>query len=91
MIFLILVIYPRRKKEGKVSLTYYMDASNLSKDEIRDILNSDENNDLESDIDQIKSNAIICRGKHKFLIVAIWLLVPLFLSLVSVWMTYSLT
>lgn len=40
-----------------------MDASNLSKDEIRDILNSDENNDLESDIDQIKSNAIICREK----------------------------
>lgn len=76
MIFLIMVIYPRRKKnKDKKSLSYYLDVSSMTDDEINACL---ENIDYSSEIDQLRINANICTRKHKFLVRAIWTLIPLF-------------
>ncbi len=76
MIFLIMVIYPRRKKnKDKKSLSYYLDVSSMTDDEINACL---ENIDYSSEIDQLRINANICTRKHKFLVWAIWTLIPLF-------------
>lgn len=76
MIFLIMVIYPRRKKnKDKKSLSYYLDVSTMTDDEINACL---ENIDCFSEIDQLRINANICTRKHKFLVRAIWTLIPLF-------------
>ena len=76
MIFLIMVIYPRRKKnKDKKSLSYYLDVSTMTDDEINACL---ENIDCSSEIDQLRINANICTRKHKFLVRAIWTLIPLF-------------
>ena len=76
MIFLIMVIYPRRKKnKDKKSLSYYLDVSSMTDDEIDACL---ENIDCSSEIDQLRINANICTRKHKFLVRAIWTLIPLF-------------
>ena len=79
MIFLILVIYPRKKKKGATSIDYYIDAAKLSKDDIKNVITASEDSELEADVEQISTNAKICSSKHKYLVVAIWLLVPLFL------------
>lgn len=76
MFFLIMVIYPRRKKnKDKKSLSYYLDVSTMTDDEINACL---ENIDYSSEIDQLRINANICTRKHKFLVRAIWTLIPLF-------------
>lgn len=76
MIFLIMVIYPRGKKnKDKKSLSYYLDVSTMTNDEINACL---ENIDRSSEIDQLRINANICTRKHKFLVRAIWTLIPLF-------------
>lgn len=76
MFFLIMVIYPRRKKnKDKKSLSYYLDVSSMTDDEINACL---ENIDRSSEIDQLRINANICTRKHKFLVRAIWTLIPLF-------------
>lgn len=76
MIFLIMVIYPRRKKnKDKKSLSYYLDVSTMTDDKINACL---ENIDCSSEIDQLRINANICTRKHKFLVRAIWTLIPLF-------------
>lgn len=76
MFFLIMVIYPRRKKnKDKKSLSYYLDVSSMTDDEIDACL---ENIDCSSEIDQLRINANICTRKHKFLVRAIWTLIPLF-------------
>lgn len=76
MIFLIMVIYPRGKKnKDKKSLSYYLDVSTMTNDEINAYL---ENIDRSSEIDQLRINANICTRKHKFLVRAIWTLIPLF-------------
>lgn len=72
MFFLIMVIYPRRKKnKDKKSLSYYLDVSSMTDDEIDACLET-------SEIDQLRINANICTRKHKFLVRAIWTLIPLF-------------
>lgn len=81
MFFLLLVIYPRSKKQGNKSLSYYLDASKLSKEEIIKQLDSKNIDSLESDIEQISVNAKICSRKHKYLVIAIWLMIPLFLCM----------
>lgn len=86
LIFLILVIYPRGKKEGEVSLNYYNDVANLSKEQIKDLL-LNESDLLQTTIDQISVNAKICKQKHKFLVLAIWFLIPLFAFMFSVFFT----
>lgn len=74
--FLIMVIYPRRKKnKDKKSLSYYLDVSTMTDDEINVCL---ENINCSSEIDQLRINANICTRKHKFLVRAIWTLIPLF-------------
>lgn len=76
MIFLIMVIYPRGKKnKDKKSLSYYLDVSTMTNDEINAYL---ENIDRSSEIDQLRINANICTRKHKFLVRAIGTLIPLF-------------
>lgn len=76
MIFLIMVIYPRGKKnKDKKSLSYYLDVSTMTDDEINACL---ENIDCSSEIDRLRINANICTRKHKFLVRAIWTLIPLF-------------
>ena len=73
LIFLILVVYPRKKKEGKLSLTYYADVAELSKGQIKKLLQESEENSLATIIDQISINAKICKqfinlrnGNHIF-------------------------
>lgn len=57
MIFLIMVIYPRRKKnKDKKSLSYYLDVSTMTDDEINVCL---ENINCSSEIDQLRINANI--------------------------------
>lgn len=76
MIFLVSVIYPRKKKEpGKKSLLYYYDISEMNNEEIKNALNED---DLDTEVEQLKVNSLICRKKHKRIICAVWTLIPLF-------------
>lgn len=83
MVFLLLVIYPRRKKRGEISYSYYLDANNLSKENIKECIVAESGSELQSDIEQIKVNAKICSTKHKYLVVAIWLMIPLFVFMFS--------
>lgn len=78
MNFLLLVIYPRRKKRGKKTICYYLDAAKLSKEEIVEQITSQDNSDIDIEAEQISVNAKICSSKHKFLVVSIWLMLPLF-------------
>lgn len=87
LVFLILVVYPRKKKEGQPSLTYYADVAGLSKEQIRELLQESEENSLATTIDQISINAKICKQKHRFLVIAIWCLIPLFVFMFSVFFT----
>ena len=81
MFFLIMVIYPRRKKnKDKKSLSYYLDVSKMTDDEFNACLDS---KNCITEIDQLKINANICTRKHKFLVKAIWTLVPLFTFVLS--------
>lgn len=81
MFFLIMVIYPRKKKnKDKKSLSYYIDVSKMTDDEIID---SFDNEDCISEIDQLKINANICTRKHKYLVKAIWTLIPLFVFVLA--------
>ena len=87
LVFLILVVYPRKKKEGQPSLTYYADVAGLSKEQIRELLRESEENSLATTIDQISINAKICKQKHRFSVIAIWSLIPLFAFMFSVFFT----
>ncbi len=87
LVFLILVIYPRKKKEGQLSFTYYMDVAGLSKEQIKELLQESEANSLAATINQISINAKICKQKHRFLVIAIWILIPLFAFMFSVFFT----
>ncbi len=81
MLFLILVIYPRgKKKDLKDSTSYYMDVSRMSTETLKEQLKKD---DELSSIQQLIMNSKICTRKHKYFIHAIWTLIPLFVSIVS--------
>lgn len=79
--FLLLVIYPRKKRAGRMSINYYMDASRMNKSQILKNLNNSHEEDIDTQIDQIIINAKICKTKHKCLLVAMWLLIPLFICM----------
>lgn len=87
LIFLILVIYPRKKKEGKTSLSYYMDVAKLNQEEIKGLLQESDENILDINIDQLYINSKICKQKHKFLVIAIWFLIPLFVFMFALFFT----
>lgn len=87
LIFLILVIYPRKKKEGKTSLNYYMDVAKLNQEEIKGLLQASDEDILDINIDQLYINSKICKQKHKFLVIAIWCLIPLFVFMFAVFFT----
>lgn len=84
LIFLLLVIFPRKKKDGTVSVNYYMDVVGMNATEVRDLLVKEDNDDIKSEVDQILVNARICRSKHKNLVTAIWCLIPLFVCMFAV-------
>lgn len=85
MLFLLMVIYPRRKKnKDKKSLSYYQDVSTMTEEELNDCFTS---NNSSSELDQLKINAIICARKHKFLVIAIWTLIPLFIFIFAMFFT----
>ncbi len=85
MTWLILVIYPRQKRDKEnQSLSYYKDVSSMAENEIINCLKS---SDYSSEIDQLKINANICAKKHKFLVMAIWTLIPLFTFMVAMFFT----
>ena len=78
MAFLLLVIYPRKKKSSDFkSLSYYMDVDNMTDEELCKRINDD--NEM-PEIDQLKVNAKICTQKHRFLVKSIWTLIPLFIN-----------
>ena len=82
MLFLILVIFPRKKKKsGCQSLSYYLDVSKMTKEEIEKQCSiTDESAII---IDQLSVNAKICAKKHKNFVIAIWLMIPLVLFMIS--------
>lgn len=84
--FLISVIYPRKKTKSKInSLAYYLDVAQLTNKEIKQQANK--RNDLDTIIDQLKINSKICVKKHQRLVIAIWLLIPLFLFMFALFFT----
>lgn len=86
MVFLISVIYPRRKKGSDIkSLTYYWDVASMKDEEIKKL--ADKKNDCTDTIDQLKINSGICVKKHKNLVKAIWIMVPLFVFMFALFFT----
>lgn len=86
LIFLLLIIYPRKKKTGEQSMNYYLDVASIYTDELKEYLIKNDNN-IDADINQIKTNAYICKEKHKFLVIAIWSLIPLFAFMFAMLLT----
>ena len=85
MVFLVLVIFPRKKKNDKMkSISYYMDISRMTVEEVENNLLKAED---DAEIDQLIINATICTQKHKCLIRAIWTLVPMFAFVVAMFFT----
>lgn len=83
LIFLILVIFPRKSKKSKVDVNYYRDVARLPKREFVDLLCADNYDYISSLQNQIYVNSIICTKKHKWLVTAIWSLLPLFALLIT--------
>ena len=84
LIFLLLVIFPRKKKNGEISVYYYMDVAGMDTAGVRALLDGEDSEDNKSMIDQILVNARICKSKHKNLVIAIWCLIPLFVCMFAV-------
>lgn len=79
IIFLVLVIYPRKNQSDKLkSAHYYLHLSRMTRDEIASTLAKSSE---ESDIEQLQVTSRICAKKHKFIVCAIWSLIPLFVLL----------
>ncbi len=79
IIFLVLVIYPRKNRlSNQKSAHYYMDVSKMSQNEIASTIAE---NSEKTDIEQLQITAKICAKKHKFIVCAIWTLIPLFMLL----------
>lgn len=82
MLFLILVIFPRKKKKiGCQSLSYYLDVSKMTKEEIEK--QASVMNESAIIVDQLSINARICAKKHKNFVIAIWLMIPLGLFMIA--------
>lgn len=82
IIFLILVIYPRKdKSQRNKSSHYYLNIANMSEKEITCTLAG---NSESADVEQLSIVAKICAKKHKFIVCAIWTLLPLFVSLFAI-------
>ena len=77
--FLVLVIYPRKNRtQKKKSSHYYLNLAKMSEKEIASTIAG---NSEESDVEQLSITAKICAKKHKFIVCAIWTLIPLFIFL----------
>lgn len=86
IVFLILVVYPRKKKGGTISINYYLDIASLTDNQIINLLQINDDEELTAYVDQIKVNAEICKLKHRYLTFAIWFLIPLFVSMFTVFL-----
>lgn len=73
--FSVLVIIPRTSKEKKNNVNYYMDLCEMDY-ELFKYNSSNFYNDESIFFNQIKTNAIICKKKHKFLRLSILSLIP---------------
>ena len=81
-IFLVLVIYPRKYRFQKnKSSHYYLNVAKMSEIEIVSTL---ADNSEASDIEQLSITAKICAKKHRFIVCAIWTLIPLFIMLFAI-------
>ncbi len=86
MIFLISVIFPRKKTKSNImSLTYYWDVSLMDNKKIQQLANKE--NEINSVIDQLRINSVICAKKHKKLVKAIWTMIPVFLFMFALFFT----
>ena len=81
IIFLVLVIYPRKDKNQKQKSSHYY--LNLAKMSEKEIASTIANNNEDSDFEQLSITSRICAKKHKFTICAIWTLIPLAIMLFS--------
>jgi len=81
--FLILVIFPRKSKKNKVDVNYYRDVTRLSKQDFVALLNDEKYDYISSLQNQIYVNSVICDRKHKWLVAAIWSLLPLIALLIT--------
>ena len=85
IIFLVLVVYPRKDKVQKTkSSHYYMHLANMTDQEVVSAL---ADNSEQSDVEQLQIVAKICAKKHKFIACSIWLLIPLFVLLFAMCFT----
>lgn len=81
--FLILVIFPRKSKNGKVDINYYKDVAKISKNDFTELISDENYKYMESLQNQIYVNSCICNKKHKWLVAAIWSLLPLIILLIT--------
>lgn len=73
--FSVLVIIPRTSKEKKNNINYYMDLCEINYDDFKRN-SSDFYFDESVFFNQIKTNAKICKKKHKFLRLSIFSMIP---------------
>lgn len=84
MFFLVSVIYPRKKRTNNKSTIYYYDVSKMDDNELIAKLECD---DTIAEIEQLKNNAQICYKKHRYIVHAIWTLIPLFTFAIALFVT----
>lgn len=85
IIFLVLVIYPRKDKQQKEkSSHYYMNLAKMTEKEVASALAE---NSEQSDVEQLHIVSRICAKKHKFIACSIWMLIPLFVLLFAMCFT----
>ncbi len=75
IVFSVLVIVPRESKKDKVNVNYYMDLCDMNYDDFKRNSSNFFSNDAIF-FNQIKTNAIICKRKHRFLKLSIISMLP---------------
>ena len=82
IIFLILVILPRKHNRNGKYPNYYLDIKDLSKQDLKDAIKrySEEDDMI---LEQIKINAEICMKKHKCLKLGIIFFIPFIICIVA--------
>ena len=82
---LIFIIYPRSARKNSSNILYYKDIADMKENEYIVSLKNEFDKEGNHNIDkQIHTNAIICKRKHYWLNMAIFGLIPMFISLISI-------
>lgn len=82
IIFLILVILPRKHNRKEKYPNYYLDIKDLSKQDLKDAIKRYSEDD-DMILEQIKINAEICMKKHKCLKLGIIFFIPFIICIVA--------